>query len=142
MVKMPSAQEIHERYLAGASKAPERYKKGIQVTSDWQQKAIEGEENYANAISQAIAEQRRAKALAAVSNADWQKKALELGAKRIADGMRANAEKRMKNYEPIRQALEALSLPPKTTDPMENIDRRLKAVVQAEIEAKRARLGL
>jgi hypothetical protein len=139
---MPTAQEIHDAYLTGASRAPENYKKGVAKVNDWQQRAIEGEDNYASGVSKAVANKTRAKALAGVSNSTWQSKAQSLGSVRIADGMRSNADKRMKNYEPIRGALESLSLPNKTTDPMSNIDSRLKKVVETEINAKKARLGI
>ena len=50
-------------------------------------------------------------------------------------------EKRKKNYEPYRAALEALELPPRTADPMVNIDNRVKAVVKTLVEKKKELKG-
>lgn len=142
MVRIPSSAEIDKRYREAIGRASSRYKDGVQATTGWQAAAIAGESNYAAGVAAAAADGRRAKALGAVSDSEWQRKATDLGAARIGPGMTANADKRTKNYEPIRSALASLSLPARTQEPMANIDARLKPVVEAEIAAKRSRLGI
>jgi hypothetical protein len=144
MVKIPSAEEISRRYKEGAGRAPSNYAAGINATTDWQAKASSdsAESNYSTGVQAAIASRKRQKAVSNVSDSEWKSKAGSLGATRIGPGMQANADKRTKNYEPIRSALASLSLPDKTTDPMTNIDQRLKKTVEAEIAASKARLGI
>ena len=140
-MKIKSQAQIDAAYKAGIPKAAGNYKNGIIGTTDWQEKAIKGESNYAAGVGKAVAEGTRAKKLAGVSNAEWQAAASSKGAERIGPGMLASADKRAKNYEPFRQSLEGLVLPDRTTDSNANIDNRLKLVVKTLEDTKKAQMG-
>lgn len=141
MVKIKSQAEIASNFVDSIPRVAAPYKKGVQNTTDWQEKAIAGQSLYEAKMQDASVLARRGKAIANVSNADWQNKAVKLGAARIGPGMLENADKRTKNYEPVRQAIEGVTLPERTADPMANIDARVKPMVQAMMDAKKARLG-
>lgn len=141
MVKIKSAEEINRRYKEAIPRVGASYKEQVAKVTDWQEKALAGQGVYEEKMANPEILARRGKAIAQVSNEDWKKKAVDLGAARIGPGMAANADKRTRNYEPIRSALAALDLPARTADPMANIDSRVKKVVQAEMDAKKARLG-
>ncbi len=143
MVKIKSAAQIDANYKAAIGRVPAAYKAGVQATTDWQEKAAstEAEELWKAKIQEAAAANRRQKAISQVSNADWQKRAAEIGAARIGAGMSANADKRMRNFEPYRSAIEGVSLPPKTADPLANVDARVKPIVNALVETKKSIKG-
>jgi hypothetical protein len=51
--------------------------------------------------------------------------------------MKAASGKQVQNFAPYKAALEALSLPDKTVDPMQNLINRAGAVVQALVNTKK-----
>ena len=143
MVKIKSASEIDKKYKDAISRVPANYKAGVMRTSDWQEKASsnEAEDLWKAKIAEAAAANRRQKAVAAVSNADWQSKAANIGATRIGAGMTAGADKRTRNFEPFRSAIEGVSLAPRVADPMANIDNRVKPIAQALVDTKKSIKG-
>lgn len=141
-IKMPSSSEIAEAYREGAGRAPAKYKAKVAKTTGVIQAGIDGESLYAAKMQDVIANGTRAKGLSKVSDSDWQKGASEKGAARIGPGMLAAQDKRTRNYETTRSALDGLTLADKTTDAMTNIDNNVKAVVKAMQDAKKSRLGL
>jgi len=143
MVKIKSAGQIDANYKAAIGRVPAAYKSGVMATTDWQEKASssEAEELWKAKIAEAAAANRRQKAVSAVSNAEWQGKAANVGSARIGTGMSANADKRTRNFEPYRGAIEGVSLPPRTADPMENVDARVKPIVSALVETKKSIKG-
>lgn len=143
MVKIKSASQIDANYKGAIGRVPAAYKTGIQGTSDWQEKASsEAAENlYAEKIAEAVAAKRRQNAIGQVSNAEWQNAAANQGAARIGQGMTAGADKRTRNFEPFRTAIEGVTLPPRTADPLANVDARVKPIVSALVETKKAIKG-
>lgn len=140
-MRVKSQSQVDAAYRAGIPKAAAKYKDGVAATNNWQEQAIKGESNYATKVSEAVANGTRAKALASVSNEEWKNAAINKGAARIGPGMEQGADKRSRNFEPYRTALEAKSLPARSTDAMTNIDNRLKATVQVMLDTKKAQLG-
>ena len=143
MVKIKSASQIDANYKAAIGRVPGAYKAGVQATTDWQEKASsEGAENlYAEKIQQAVAAKSRQKGVSGVSNSEWQGRAANIGATRIGAGMTANADKRTRKFEPYRSAIESVSLPPRSADPMANVDARVKPIVSALVETKKSIKG-
>jgi hypothetical protein len=80
---------------------------------------------------------RRARGLAKVTDETWKTAAVNKGASRIADGMNQAIDKQVRGYEPYASALSALTLPPRSADPMANIDSRTKPVVQTMVNVKK-----
>ena len=143
MVKIKSAGQIDANYKSAIGRVPAAYKSGIMNTNDWQEKAgsESAESLYAEKIAESVAAKRRQNAIQQVSNSEWQGKAANVGSTRIGQGMTANADKRTRNFEPYRSAIEGVSLPDKTADPMANIDARVKPIVSALVETKKAIKG-
>lgn len=141
MVKMPSADEIDKKYRESIGRVPGAYKEKISKVTGWKEAAVAAEDLWAAKMQEAISAKRRAKALEGVSDDEWKRKAMTLGAERIARGMAENADKRKKNYEPYRTALEAVDLPPRTADPLANVDNRVKPIVKALVETKKSIKG-
>ena len=143
MVKIKSASEIDKKYKDAISRVPANYKAGVQGTTNWQERAAsaEAEDLWKAKIAEAAAANRRQKAVAQVSNSEWQSKAANLGAARIGAGMTAGADKRTRNFEPYRSAIEGTSLPARTADPMANIDNRVKGIVSSLVAVKKSIKG-
>ena len=143
MVKIKSSSEIDKKYKDAISRVPANYKAGIQATTNWQERASspEAEQLWKEKIAEAAAANRRQKAVAQVSNSEWQNKAANVGATRIGAGMTAGADKRTRNFEPYRSAIEGTTLPARTADPMTNIDNRVKGIVKSLVDTKKSIKG-
>ena len=143
MVKIKSAGEIDKAFKDSISRVPANYKAGVQRTTDWNEKAgsAAAEQRYADKLAESIAAKRRQKAVAQVSNADWQNKAANVGAANIGQGMTRATDKRMRNFEPYRSAIEGAQLPEKTTDPMANVTNRVGGIVKVLVDTKKAIKG-
>lgn len=141
MVKMPSQAQIKSRYTGAIPIVPGRYKEGVNATTGFIDAAVKGQGLYEAKMQDPETLARRGKALSKLSDADWKNPASTLGAARIGPGMNASADDQARSYEPYRSALEGVSLPERTTDPIANIDNRVKPVVTAMVETKKAQLG-
>jgi len=141
-IVMPSAEEIDKAYKEAIRIVPERYKRRVQLVRGWKERAIEGEETYKEKMMKVIEEERRKRGLERISEEDWRKGAVEKGAKIIGRHMEFGAEKRRKNYEPFRNALDGLEIPDKGPDPVENARTIVPVVVEALVRKKRELLGL
>ena len=138
MVEVKPQSEITENFVAGAARAPAKYKKGVQ-RADWQTPASSeaAEANYGAGVSEAVANKTRQRGVQAVSNADWQRNAATVGAERIGRGMTNASGKQAANWAPYRSFLEGLSLPPKTRNATENIQNRAIPVAQGMQDLKK-----
>lgn len=137
LVKIKSSTEIDRKYREAIPRVAGAYKEGVQRTTDWQEKAIAGQKLFEEKMSDPAILARRGRAIADVSNEEWKNKASKLGAERIGRGMAENADKRARNYEPYRTAIEGASLPDRTADPMANIDNRVKGMVKVLVDKKK-----
>lgn len=135
MVKIKSQAQIRAAYESAIPVVAGRYKVGVEGTNNWQSKAIEGQALYVTRMQDQSVLSRREKGLQKVSDAEWKQNALNKGVSRIGPGMQAGAGKQAANYEPIRLAIEATTLAPRTGDAMQNIDNRVKPIVQAAMNA-------
>ena len=135
MVFVPDKATRMKNYQASTSAVPAKYGAGIQRTTDWKEKALSGQSLYAEQMSRPDVLARRNQGIEKVTNEQWKGKAMSLGVQRIASGMMEGSQRQADNYEPVAVALRNLSLPDRTSDPMQNIDNRVKAVVNAARQA-------
>lgn len=143
MVKIKSSADIAKKWEEAIGRVPAAYGSGVTATTDWAEKASseEAENLWKEKIDEAAAAKRRMKAVSAVSNEEWKTAALAKGKVRIGAGMTAAKAKRTSNFEPYRSAIEGVSLPAKTADPMANVDARVKPIVAALVETKKGIKG-
>ncbi len=140
-MKMPSQAEINKKYKEAIPRVPGAYRDGVNKTTGFIDAAVAGQSNYETKMADTTVLARRGKALAKLTDADWKTPALEKGAARIGQGMQAGADKQSRNYEPYRAALDGATLPARTTDPMANIDNRVKGVVRVMVDTKKSQMG-
>ena len=139
MVQVKPQSEITENFIAGAARAPAKYQKGVQ-RADWQGPASSeaSEANYGAGVTEAVQNKTRQRGVQNVSNADWQRKAADVGAKRIGKGMADAAPKQAQNWAPYRSFLEGTSLPEKSRNATENIQNRLIPIAQGMQDLKKS----
>lgn len=139
MVNVKPQSEITENFLAGASRAPARYKKGVS-RADWQGPASSeaAESNFAAGVTEAVASKSRQRGVQNVTNAEWQRSAADKGAARIGKGMADAAPKQAQKWAPYRSFLEGLNLPDRTRNATENIQNRSIPVAQGMQDLKRS----
>jgi len=137
MVRIKSKAQIEQNFRAAIPVVASRYKAGVDNTSGWQQSAVAAQPLYEEKMRDPEVLSRRAKALARVSDQDWKTAASTKGTQRIAAGMEQGAAKQATNFEPYRQAIESLSLPARTADPIANVNNRVVGVVSALVAVKK-----
>lgn len=108
---------------------------------DWGQATAAAEGAYEAGVTQAIAKKRFGKGVKAAGTEKWQKGAMEKGTARWGPGVTMAQDGYGRGFAPYRDAIERVTLPPRYAkrDPR-NLER-VKAVVNALIAAKEARLG-
>jgi hypothetical protein len=138
MVKVKSATVIDQNYQRSIVGVGPSYQQGINNATGWQQASLDGQALYEARMREAEVLARRAKGISKVSDGEWKANALQKGASRIGPGMQAGAAKRTQNFEPFRQALEAVNLPPRTADGVTNVQNRVIPIVQALMDKKKS----
>ncbi|MBA7610294.1 hypothetical protein ES703_17501 [subsurface metagenome] len=107
---------------------------------DWGTATAAAEGAYEMGVTQAIAKKRFGKGVKAAGTEKWQRGAIEKGTARWGPGVTIAQDLYGRNFAPYRDAIERVTLPPRYAkrDPR-NLER-VKAVVNALIAAKEARL--
>lgn len=131
MVKTKGLSATTKNWEGAIGAVPGKYSEGVRGTTDWQAKAIAGEDLFATKMSEAISEKSRASGISKVSDSEWQAAALDKGAKRIATGMTAAKGKFSTGISKVLSTIEGVSIAPRTADPMANVDNRVKPIVAA-----------
>lgn len=131
MVETKSLDQTQKNWEASHARVPAAYSAGVDNAKDVIQKAIAGEQLYAQKVQEAIASQRRAKKLAEVSDDQWRKAAKEKGAQRIGPGMAAAKQKFNTGISKVLSVIQSTTIAPKTADPIANVDGRVKPLVEA-----------
>lgn len=127
-----SSAQTFTNWDAARGRAATNYPVGIDANTTWFNRAIAGQNTYVAAMMNPTVLNRRVTGLQGkTSQADWKQKAKEKGAPRISAGMAAGASKYQAAANVIISTLQALSLPDRTGDAMQNIDNRVKPIAQA-----------
>lgn len=137
MVKVKSQTQIEQNYRNSAGKAGTNYAAAIDGIV-WQGEALEGQDLYVQQMQNPEVLNRRASGIAKVSDSEFKRALREKGAPVIAGRMTAASGKMAQNFAPYRAALEGVSLPPRSADPMQNVDNRVKPIVQAMVDTKKS----
>lgn len=112
----------------------ERYKRGV-MSANWVDAASsdQSESNYAAGVSRAVTLHSRQNGIRAAGNQKWQTAASTKGVAAIGEGIRRGLNAYAQNFGRVYATfLQVLpTLPARTSDPMTNIDARLKPTVTA-----------
>lgn len=126
-VKVKSQSDIKKNYEQSTSIVTERYKMGVS-DAEWKDKALDGQDLYEARMQDPNVLARRNKGINKVSDEQWRGNTLDKGSGVIASRMKNASGKQASNYEPYRAILEAMTLPPKTTDPAQNVANRVTPI--------------
>lgn len=142
MVKTKPAEDWVKNYKRAIPRVAQAYSDGIDDATGVIQASIDAEELWAEKMQAAIAARSREKGLEQVSDADWKKASKEKGAVRIGAGMAAAESKFRAAAQHNASVIQGVDIPPRTSDPMQNLIARAGPIVQALAEDKRQRKGL
>lgn len=131
MVKTKGIERTRANWEGAIGSVPGKYADGVRGASNVIEKAIAAEALYAEKIQAAISKGSRAKGLAKISDEDWRKAALNKGASRIATGMSESKDKFASGMATVLSTIESVSIAPRSADPMQNVDNRVKPIVAA-----------
>jgi len=130
---LKTKEEARANFEASIGYIPDRYRSGVSK-ADWitPAKSDAAEKNFADGVSKAIAGKTRQKAIASMTNEDWRNGAINVGAPRIGEAIRANLGKWAANWGPMydQVASRVATLPARTTDFRANINNRLVPTVE------------
>ena len=126
-MKVKSQSDIKKNYDQATSIVTERYKAGVN-TASWKDSALAGQDLYVQTMQDPNILARRNKGINKVSDDEWRNDTINKGSGVIAARMKAAAPKQAANFEPYRAALEGMTLPPRTTDPAQNVANRVTPI--------------
>lgn len=138
MAAIRSIEKIAKKW---ASVTPGRvgdYQAGIESPRrDWEGATSAAEDSYQAGVTQAIADKRFGKGVRKAGTDKWQQNALQKGGQRWGPGVAMAESDFAQGFGPIRDAIERTTLPPRYArrDPR-NLNR-VKAVVDAIVDAAR-----
>ncbi len=130
--------DISSKWARVAPTRQEDYARGIASPRvPWEQASTAADPAYKAGVQAAISGNRYANGVRNAGNAKWQRKAAELGPSRFATGTQAAEPDFQKGFAPVRQAIEATTLPPRRAkgDPA-NLER-VRVMAQALTALKR-----
>ncbi len=142
MAFIRSIEHIAKKFASVTPGRTEDYRVGVEnPRRDWATATAAAEGAYEMGVTQAIAKKRFGKGVKIAGSDTWQRGAVDKGTARWGPGVTMSQDKYARNFAPYRDAIERVTLPPRYArrDPR-NLDR-VKAVVNALVAAKEARMG-
>ena len=113
-IRVKSIDSLKKKYEANASSATGAFVEGVNNPRRSQaESAIAAKDTYAQAVQEAIADDRFAKGVEEAGDAAWKEGATTLGKDRYAGGVRAGSDDWAKGTKPVIDAMAAVDLPPK-----------------------------
>jgi len=133
---------LKENYTKGASANAEKLVKNFIATPGKVDAARSeaAEALYGEKVAAAVANKSRQKALSRVSESDVNAAMQATGAANYRSGTGRGADKQVRNVEPYLSALEGITLPARTSDPMTNVTGRVGLIAVTLSDLKK-RLG-
>jgi len=140
MAAIRSIEAIARKWASVTPGRTEDYRRGVEAPrKDWEAATAAAEDTYQAGVNQAIAEKRFGKGVHAAGTEKWQRMAIEKGTQRWGPGVAMAEGTYSAGFAPFRDAIERCTLPPRFArrDPR-NLNR-VKAIVDALIDAAKRR---
>jgi len=138
---IPSIAEIAEKWERVTPARAQDYILGVKTTrKDWEAETLAAAVNYERGVTAAIGEQRFQRGVSKAGTAKWRKNTIEKGGTRWGQGVRLGGVEYARGFQPYRDALEALDLPPRGPrgDPV-NLER--VRVIAETLHALKLQIG-
>jgi len=140
MAAIRSIEKIAKKWATVTPSRTQDYREGVESPRrDWEAATAGAEDAYQAGVQAAIAEKRFGKGVRSAGTEKWQRNAIEKGTQRWGPGVAMAESAYAAGFGPIRDAIERVTLPPRYArrDPR-NLNR-VKAVVDAVVEAAKRR---
>ena len=137
MVNVKAESEIKKNFEDATALVPARFEAGVK-TAQWKGPSLEGQTLYEEQMRRDEILKRRQSGIDKVSDDAWRRDTIEKGKAVIGARMKASSDKQVTGYRPYREALVSITLPAKTTDPMQNLINRAGMVVDTMVKTKAA----
>lgn len=140
-MEIKSTSAIAEKWERVTPLRSQDYVEGVRTTrKDWAGETIAAAENYAIGVTQAIAEDRFQRGVSKAGTDKWREKTIAKGGTRWGQGVRLGGADYARGFDPYRNELEAIDLPPRGPrgDPR-NIER--VRVIAERLHALKLRIG-
>ena len=114
MANIKSQARIAQKWVDRSAVSGPAYADGIEnPRADWATQAKAAEKNYEAGVQAAIQRKGYGKGIARAGTAAWQKGAREKGTVRWAQGIATAQDAYTKGFDPYRQVIASLTLPPR-----------------------------
>lgn len=137
MARTKSTDQIAEKWARVTPQRTTDFTRGVEnPTRDWAQNTVAADSSWKQGVQAAAQGGRFAKGVQKAGNEKWRAKTVTKGPTRWAEGVAASGNDFAAGFEPFRQTIEALQLPPRYPkgDPR-NIER--VRVTAAALHAKK-----
>ena len=142
MPRVRDTATLAEKWARRAGAAAPDYEAGVRnPKNDWQQATLSARDAWRQGIQQAIQENRWETAIRATPTQEWQRKAAEKGPQRYAQGVQLARDEWARAWDPYRQVIEGVQLPPRGPRGDPNNIQRVAKIAQALHDARRRRTG-
>jgi len=130
MVNTKPIGTVVQKWQDSTGRVPTAYTQGVQSAS-WQAPAIAGQALYVAEMQNPQVLARRSTGIAKVSDSTWRSDAVTKGSARIASGMTAAVPAFQAGMAKNLATIQGVTIAARTTDPMANIDNRVKPIAAA-----------
>ena len=137
-IRVKSSADIAAKWSRVSAQRDADYKDGVSDPGvEWARAASAAEETYVQGVTEAAARGAFGKGIAKAGDDKWRRKTVEVGTTRWSPGIRAAVQDFEKGFEPFRDALERIDLPPRAPrgDPR-NLER-VAVVARALAEVRK-----
>jgi len=137
-IRVKSSADIASKWARVSAQRDGDYKDGVTDPGvEWARAAAAAEETYVQGVTEAAGRGAFGKGIAKAGDEKWRRKTVEVGTQRWSPGIRAAVQDFEKGFEPFRDALERLELPPRAPrgDPR-NLER-VAVVARALAEVRK-----
>ncbi|MFA6183425.1 hypothetical protein [Acidithiobacillus sp.] len=142
MANIKSADRITKKWAERASVSGGAYEEGINnPRADWATQAKAAESNYEKGVQAGISQKRFGKGIARAGTSKWQQGARDKGIARWSQGISVSQDAYQKGFDPYRQVIAALTLPPRGPKGDPGNIMRVSAVAKALHDKKISMAG-
>jgi len=114
MANIKPLGRIADKWTRVTSAAGAEYEEGVRnPTSDWGNETQKSNAAYKAGLQKSIAADSFLKGVVAAGTAKWQKNAIEKGPARFQQGVSLAGEAYSKGFQPFRDVIQSLTLPPR-----------------------------
>lgn len=142
MAAIKDLSRISSKWARVSAGATQEYLEGVQnPRKDWEEETRKAEPRYEEGVQAAIARKAFGKGVRNAGTAKWQQRAVTLGPQRFATGVAAAVDAYATGFEPFRQIIASLNLPPRGPKGSPQNILRVAAIAKALHDKKLALAG-